>query len=273
MSEDRRKPGNDKKSGANVWLVLLAVTGAILLSGFLWGSEQHQLSYSNLLDLLAQQSSEDPDEIKAIAVKTPSGNWVEYSRPLDINVADEEITGTVNFRSRGIDAGDSDSPSERVDFITYRTIDNETEQSRLIAALEDSGVVWNTNRPNRFLENQWPQLLIIGVLILMGIMMLRRLTGVGSPMQFSRSKGKLYGEQDQPMSFEDVAGIDEAVEEVREVVDFLKNSEKYQVLGGRIPKGVLLVGPPGTGKTLLARAIAGEAGVPFFSLSGSDFVE
>ena len=75
------------------------------------------------------------------------------------------------------------------------------------------------------------------------------------------------------VTFNDVAGIDEAVEEVREVVDFLKTPEKYQKLGGRIPKGVLLVGPPGTGKTLLAKAVAGEAGVPFFSLSGSDFVE
>jgi cell division protease FtsH len=104
-------------------------------------------------------------------------------------------------------------------------------------------------------------------------MMLRRIGGVGSPMSFSRSRGKLYGQEELPITFDEVAGIDEAVEEVREVVDFLKNSEKYQRLGGRIPKGVLLVGPPGTGKTLLAKAIAGEAGVPFFSLSGSDFVE
>jgi cell division protease FtsH len=83
----------------------------------------------------------------------------------------------------------------------------------------------------------------------------------------------LYAQEDLGVMFSDVAGIDEAVEEVREVVDFLRSPEKYQRLGGRIPRGVLLVGPPGTGKTLLAKAIAGEAGVPFFSLSGSDFVE
>ncbi|HMC12043.1 MAG TPA: AAA family ATPase, partial [Pirellulaceae bacterium] len=92
-------------------------------------------------------------------------------------------------------------------------------------------------------------------------------------MAFGRSKGRLYAQEDLGVTFNDVAGIDEAVEEVREVVDFLKLPDKYQKLGGRIPKGVLLVGPPGTGKTLLAKAIAGEAGVPFFSLSGSDFVE
>ena len=91
--------------------------------------------------------------------------------------------------------------------------------------------------------------------------------------RFGRSRGRLYAQEDLGVMFDDVAGIDEAVEEVKEVVDFLKSPEKYQKLGGRIPKGVLLVGPPGTGKTLLAKAIAGEAGVPFFSLSGSDFVE
>ena len=102
---------------------------------------------------------------------------------------------------------------------------------------------------------------------------MRRLGGAGSAMAFGRSRGKLYAQEDIGVTFAEVAGIDEAVDELREVVDFLRSPEKYQVLGGRIPKGVLLVGPPGTGKTLLAKAIAGEAGVPFFSLSGSDFVE
>ncbi len=92
-------------------------------------------------------------------------------------------------------------------------------------------------------------------------------------MTFGRSRAKLYAQEDLHVSFDDVAGLEEAVDELREVVDFLKNPEKYLAVGGRIPKGVLLVGPPGTGKTLLARAVAGEAGVPFFGLSGSDFVE
>jgi cell division protease FtsH len=111
--------------------------------------------------------------------------------------------------------------------------------------------------------------LIIGLFYFM----LRRLGGAGGPMQFGRSRGRLMAEDDLGVMFSDVAGIDEAVEEVKEVVDFLQKPEKYQKLGGKIPRGVLLVGPPGTGKTLLAKAIAGEAGVPFFSLSGSDFVE
>jgi cell division protease FtsH len=97
--------------------------------------------------------------------------------------------------------------------------------------------------------------------------------GGGSPLSFGRSRHKVHAEQDLKITFEDVAGIDEAVAELREVVDFLKRPERYQALGGRIPKGVLLVGPPGTGKTLLARAVAGEAGVAFLNMSGSDFVE
>ncbi len=99
--------------------------------------------------------------------------------------------------------------------------------------------------------------------------------GEGNPMlSIGKNKAKIVAEkQDHPVKFDDVAGVDEAVEEVKELVDFLKKPEKYTRLGGKLPKGVLLVGPPGTGKTLLAKAVAGEAGVPFFSLSGSDFVE
>ena len=92
-------------------------------------------------------------------------------------------------------------------------------------------------------------------------------------MSFARSKAMVYAVDDVTVRFGDVAGVDEAEEELKEIVEFLKTPKKYTAIGGRIPKGVLLVGPPGTGKTLLARAIAGEANVPFFTISGSDFVE
>ena len=118
-----------------------------------------------------------------------------------------------------------------------------------------------------------PMLFLTAIMVGLFIFLLRRLGGAGSAMSFGRSRGRLYAQDDVNMTFDDVAGIDEAVEELREVVEFLKTPEKYQSLGGRIPRGVLLVGPPGTGKTMLAKAVAGEAGVPFFGLSGSDFVE
>ncbi|HEX3315243.1 MAG TPA: ATP-dependent zinc metalloprotease FtsH, partial [Gemmataceae bacterium] len=114
---------------------------------------------------------------------------------------------------------------------------------------------------------------MIVMMIGIGIVLFRWMSAGNSPFSFGRSRHKLYEEKGTKVTFENVAGIDEAVAELREIVDFLKTPERYQALGGRIPKGVLLVGPPGTGKTLLARAIAGEAEVPFFSMSGSDFVE
>jgi cell division protease FtsH len=118
--------------------------------------------------------------------------------------------------------------------------------------------------------NWFPMLLLIGV----WVFFLRQMqAGGGKAMGFGKSRAKLLTERQGRVTFEDVAGVDEAKEELKEVVDFLKDPQKFQRLGGRIPKGVLLVGPPGTGKTLIARAVAGEANVPFFTISGSDFVE
>ena len=115
-----------------------------------------------------------------------------------------------------------------------------------------------------------PMLLLIGVWI---FFMRQMQAGGGKAMSFGKSKARLFAGKDNKVTFQDVAGIDEAKEELQEIIEFLTDPKKFTKLGGRIPKGVLLVGSPGTGKTLLARAIAGEANVPFFSISGSDFVE
>jgi cell division protease FtsH len=145
-----------------------------------------------------------------------------------------------------------------------------THGVRVSAAPASSGMdsFWGV-----FLTSWLPFLVLIGVYIFFMRQMQGKGGGGGGAMGFGKSRAKLLNENTERKTFEDVAGIDEAKEELQELVDFLKNPQKFQKLGGKIPRGCLLVGPPGTGKTLLARAIAGEAGVPFFSISGSDFVE
>ena len=141
--------------------------------------------------------------------------------------------------------------------------------------LREKGVLIRVKEVTRgdwitFLLNTAPLFLLVGFWI---FMMRQMQAGGNKALSFGKSRARLLTAQQKKATFKDVAGIDEAKEELQEIIEFLKDPQKFQKLGGRIPKGVLLVGPPGTGKTLLARAIAGEANVPFFSISGSDFVE
>ena len=142
--------------------------------------------------------------------------------------------------------------------------------------LEENGIIPNYKKEEKqgFLATMLINWLPMILLFLFFFFFLRQLqAGGGKAMSFGKSKAKMLTENDKRITFVDVAGVEEAKEELVEIVDFLKDPKKYTTLGGKIPKGCLLVGPPGTGKTLLARAVAGEAGVPFFSISGSDFVE
>jgi cell division protease FtsH len=147
------------------------------------------------------------------------------------------------------------------------------EDPKLLEELESRGVKYKGEVASRWIS-QIGWIVSFIFIIALWSFLFRRLSGAeGSVMSFARSRAKIYAEDGVKVKFADVAGVDEAEEELREIVEFLKNPKKYTSIGGRIPKGVLLVGPPGTGKTLLARAVAGEANVPFFSLSGSEFVE
>jgi cell division protease FtsH len=191
-----------------------------------------------------------------------------------VKVTHSDIQGELIARDR-VSAGAADGDAAPVAFRTPKLgLENDPELQHLLDARV--GPAYSGDEERSALDTLGQVLLTTLVLLPIAFcvfLLARWFLGGASPLTFGRSRHKLYAEQDTKITFEDVAGIDEAVAELREVVEFLKTPEKYQALGGRIPKGVLLVGPPGTGKTLLAKAVAGEAGVPFFSMSGSDFVE
>ncbi len=148
------------------------------------------------------------------------------------------------------------------------------EDPKLVEELEKYGVAHRGEVASRWMGEVLGWVIPVIFFVALWSFFFRRMGGAeGGVMSFARSKAKVYAEDDVKVRFVDVAGVDEAEEELKEIVEFLKTPKKYTSIGGRIPKGVLLVGPPGTGKTLLARAVAGEAKVPFFSLSGSEFVE
>ena len=177
----------------------------------------------------------------------------------EVSVAEDRIRGTLRERVNG----------KAKPFGTVRI-----EDPKLIEDLEQHGVKHTGEIASRWMGEVLGWVISLIFLVALWSFFFRRMSGAeGGVMSFARSRAKIYAEDDVKVRFSDVAGVDEAEEELREIVEFLKNPRKYTSIGGRIPKGVLLVGPPGTGKTLLARAVAGEAKVPFFSLSGSEFVE
>jgi cell division protease FtsH len=175
-----------------------------------------------------------------------------------VTVGPNEITGALRERGRSV---------------SFRTSRLGMESDQEIAGLLDRHAPdYDTQTGPGIFQVFVLPVLLAGALLAALYVLVRR-SGMGSAMAFARSRPSMYGDAPERITFGDVAGIDEAKTELREVVEFLRTPEKYRRLGGRIPKGILLVGPPGTGKTLLAKAVAGEAGVPFFALSGSDFVE
>ncbi len=199
---------------------------------------------------------------------------VRKGKVSDLVLDRETITGTLAADGlEGLLPPQKLAELKRAGGSTHRFVTARVEDPGLAAELEASGVRF-TGR----VENTWLTLLLSWVLpavIFVGVwlLLMRRMGPQSGLMAIGKSRAKVYVEQSTGVSFDDVAGIDEARGELMEIVDFLKNPQRYRRLGGKIPKGVLLVGAPGTGKTLLAKAVAGEAKVPFFSLSGSDFVE
>jgi cell division protease FtsH len=204
---------------------------------------------------------------QAFFFSVQSGESIPYSefktlvrtgRVQDVIVAEDRVRGTLKAED-----------GKTRPFTAVRI-----EDPKLIEDLEQHGIKYTGEVASRWIGEVLGWVIPLIFLIALWSFFFRRMSGAeGGVMSFARSRAKIYADDDVTVRFGDVAGVDEAEEELREIVEFLKNPKKYTSIGGRIPKGVLLVGPPGTGKTLLARAVAGEAKVPFFSLSGSEFVE
>ena len=252
-----QKKGKERgKSFAGTpWLLLFLVFASVFVWLFQREPSVKPLEHGELMQML---KGDDPG--------------VQFQRVQVIKNA--QITSEIKTRDR-VSANDPDYqlPSEARTFRTRILDKDEDLLKRLEARAGGAYQVMDEDTLMRGVYSLLSFVLLLGVAVVFGLFLLRWLSGGNSPFTFGRSRHKLYEDKDNKITFQDVAGIDEPVAELREIVDFLKTPEKYQALGGRIPKGVLLVGPPGTGKTLLAKAVAGEADVPFFSLSGSDFVE
>jgi len=227
-----------KRTSINLWYVLAALLLFMLFQSW-WASTQQmtQIDYSKFQKLL------DENKIERVAV------------------SQNHIVGTLKQPLKK--GGPTQFETTRVD-------------PQMAADLQKHGVIYDGRVESHFLSNLIAWLLPIVILVGFWWFLIRRMTqrqGMGGLMQIGKSKAKIYVEHDTGTTFDDAAGVDEAKNELQETVSFLKNPRHYGRLGARQPKGILLVGPPGTGKTLLARAVAGEAGVPFFSISGSEFVE
>jgi len=190
--------------------------------------------------------------------------YSEFQQQLKNNNVSEIVIGEKNIRGSLIKP-----EGKKKNFITNRV------DTSLAKELSTYNVKYTQMIENTFFKDLLSWILPVFLFFGLWVFLLKRMgkNMGGGFMSVGKSKAKIYVETDTKTTFTDVAGVDEAKEELKEIIEFLKNQERYSVLGGRMPKGVLLVGPPGTGKTLLAKAVAGEAGVPFFSISGSEFVE
>lgn len=205
-------------------------------------------------------------------INTPKTNYLDISYSEFLKYVDNENINNVEFGENSI-KGEFKDKSLGQSESNFKTVGPASDE--LINRLEDKGISF------KFIEksdSSFTQILInwapLLILVALMVFFMRQIqTGGTKAMSFGKNRARMLTEGQNKITFKDVAGVEEAKEEVSEIVDFLKNPKKFTKLGGRIPKGVLLVGPPGTGKTLLAKAIAGEAGVPFFIISGSDFVE
>ncbi|HZT80327.1 MAG TPA: AAA family ATPase, partial [Gemmataceae bacterium] len=252
-----QKRGKDRRSwlGNTSWIFVILLSGSAVWWLINRGPESTPIKYGDLIQTMTA------------AVDNPAITFQ------DVKVSRNEVRGKIVTTDPASGAKEG-KVTQVTPFVTRRAgLEDDKEFHALLKKVGGDYQAEEEDSAWRSVCSGLISFALLGGLAVIGVLLFRWLAGGNSPLTFGRSRHKLYAQKDMRITFADVAGIDEAVAELREVVDFLKQPQKYQKLGGRIPKGVLLVGPPGTGKTLLARAVAGEAEVPFFSLSGSDFVE
>jgi cell division protease FtsH len=260
---DEDAPSAAERRARAIVVVLLALLGALLFAAEFAPVATATLPYYEFKTRLRAGQVEEV----VVGERVIRGRW--RRTPAPAVAPPVSPVPTTPQSPRAVAPGTGLPRGGRYDFETVRVVDNE------LVNLLDQQRVRYAGLPEA--RSPMPYLLlgfvVLGLLVF-GRALARRIQGqTGSVLAFGRSKGRAIGEGEITVRFDDVAGVEEAKEELQEVVEFLKSPEKFVAIGARIPKGVLLVGPPGTGKTLLARAVAGEAGVAFFSLSGSEFVE
>ncbi len=270
MSKDKKtnnkfgRSGKDKKDKKKsprfpMWIYIVLILGLFAVQFyFMSGEDPGRIKYSQFLEYVKQGYVEE------ITITNGTQITGEYTqKAIEAGIVEEQ---TQEEGQQLTLTGSSETPNK---FSTTRL-----ERDEIIPLLNEYDVVYDVRIEGDWFSGIFIWLIPIGLAIAFWIFIFRKMNPGQQVLSIGKNKASLYDKQkENEVSFEDVAGLEEAKHEVREVVEFLKNPKKYTKLGGTLPKGVLLVGPPGTGKTLLAKATAGEADVPFFSLSGSDFVE
>jgi cell division protease FtsH len=239
-----------------IWYVLAMLVLLLIVQYYSVAKQSVEISYSEFRHLVETKGVDD----LAISSDTITGNLLPKGI---VDLAKEkkkpDLPQTLEKKF------EKKTPA----FSTIRMADPD-----LVKLLEKNSIKYRAIQENTWLSSLVSWVLPFVLLIAIWVYFFRKIgSGAGGLMTVGKSKAKVYVQDETKVTFQDVAGVEEAEDELKEIIEFLKNPAKFQVLGGNLPKGVLLVGPPGTGKTLLARAVAGEAGVPFMSLSGSDFVE